>query len=717
MSVESDRSQAFKAGQYAAQKYLSQQQNPNSAAAKATAQRLAASAFNAKLKDLGSGGKDPLYVPLSERNVQVYDPMNRLYNPVRIDRAPQSTTQTYGQTYRPVQAPVSNLSPRGPLTTPQQLPAHVQSMNAFDAYIAGLSLPSLQALKVHLLAYRDSLKTQPVSAERNLKIREAEMQISKITWKLPQERPGLGDYDDVSDVTGGGTRPGGPSGPVVVVTRPTPIKDVPDSAKPLIVAYDVAEVLNAPCPWSAATKSKYNTLMSLPYVNPTQMAQLQAQAKKCIVFMPTTPVITKPPVTTWKPPTISATTVTKPTVVRPPVVVKPPVVKPPVVVVPPMTPPTVQTPGWVVKPQFPSVAAPKTPVAVPEASATVKPYTPPAPVVRPPVYVQPVQRPVADLDAVTTIEEIERPKEPKKPAPNGYFSTGLNWWAKKLAPDLATLLSRGISILLEKYKNDLFKKGLDLDFSVSPNIRANADGSLGPQADRKVREAIKLAGTLRLASMGVEMYSRKDFGKWASDFVNNQIEKQSKNMEEKKKIATLVSKLQPMLANLVSEIMRAFFAKYSSGKFGAVADSIDNPNLTPEQRLQNARVILEPFLRGLKKDIAVIPANTVKLVTAVIANKASSVSPVAALLNNEKLRLISQLNQKLSYYNQIRGSDEFSAREELQDIKALQKQIKALDAKIAATPGWSSVTKSEMEAELQKAVSDPALIQFIVQAW
>jgi hypothetical protein len=58
-------------------------------------------------------------------------------------------------------------------------------MNAFESYIKDMTVQDLAGLKAHLFAYRDALKTQPATAARNVKIREAETQISKINAKLP----------------------------------------------------------------------------------------------------------------------------------------------------------------------------------------------------------------------------------------------------------------------------------------------------------------------------------------------------------------------------------------------------------------------------------------------------------------------------------------------------------------------------------------------------
>jgi hypothetical protein len=178
---------AVDAGKKASADYLNQQQNPNSSAAKKTANSLAAGKFEKVFNDLEEKRKE-LEKP-SQRDPNkpliVYDPMNRLTNPVRIDKPAADYSSIlnmpqYSESFE------SNLSPRGPITTPSVLPAHVQTLNAFMAYIASLDQQGLLDLKAHLFAYRDALKTQPASIARNTKIREAELQISKINQKLPE---------------------------------------------------------------------------------------------------------------------------------------------------------------------------------------------------------------------------------------------------------------------------------------------------------------------------------------------------------------------------------------------------------------------------------------------------------------------------------------------------------------------------------------------------
>lgn len=180
---------AVQAGKKEAADFLRDQQNPNSVTAKNTANSLAAKEFNkvfgdleAKRKELEDAKKES---PTKNKTLIVYDPMNRLTNPVRIDKPAADYSSIlnmpqYSESFE------SNLSPRGPITTPSALPAHVQTLNAFMAYIASLDQQGLLDLKAHLFSYRDALKTQPANIARNTKIREAELQISKINQKLPE---------------------------------------------------------------------------------------------------------------------------------------------------------------------------------------------------------------------------------------------------------------------------------------------------------------------------------------------------------------------------------------------------------------------------------------------------------------------------------------------------------------------------------------------------
>jgi hypothetical protein len=162
-----------------------------------------------------------------------------------------------------------------------------------------------------------------------------------------------------------------PTGPLVIVQRPVPISQVPEASRPLIVAYDVAEVLNAPCPWSAATKARYEELSKSPYVSARQKEQLRAWANQCLGQ--SKPVVTPVPSTqtptmTWKPPTIPT--------FEPSTYVKKPVTKP------------------LVKPQAPTVLFPPTPTK--ESGPTVTGPVAPSP------------RPIVDLDSSSYIEELEQ---------------------------------------------------------------------------------------------------------------------------------------------------------------------------------------------------------------------------------------------------------------------------------------------------------------------
>jgi hypothetical protein len=101
-----------------------------------------------------------------------------------------------------------------------------------------------------------------------------------------------------------------PAGPLVIVDPRVPLSQVPEASRPLIALYDVAEVLNAPCPWSAATKARYDELVKSPYVTARSKEQLRAWANQCQGQSKpvATPVPSKPsaqtPTLTWKPPTI-----------------------------------------------------------------------------------------------------------------------------------------------------------------------------------------------------------------------------------------------------------------------------------------------------------------------------------------------------------------------------------------------------------------------------
>lgn len=113
----------------------------------------------------------------------VYDPFNRL-TPTRIDK-PAADYSSILNMQNAVPEPV-DLSSRRTIAPSSVLPAHVQTMNAFMTYISGLDQQGLLDLKAHLFSYRDSLKTQPATAARNLKIREVEGQVSRINQKLPE---------------------------------------------------------------------------------------------------------------------------------------------------------------------------------------------------------------------------------------------------------------------------------------------------------------------------------------------------------------------------------------------------------------------------------------------------------------------------------------------------------------------------------------------------
>jgi hypothetical protein len=282
--------------------------------------------------------------------------------------------------------------------------------------------------------------------------------------------------------------------------------------------------------------------------------------------------------------------------------------------------------------------------------------------------------------------------------------------------DLAELFNWGMSLLWRRYyEENLSKKGFNLRFKVSSDLKAKADGSLGRKEEEKVREAINLVRTLRLGAIGAELFSNKDFGVELVKLMDGKLKemkadaeatKDSKKMERVEDFYKLKKVMgDELIANLGRSGMSAFFTKYSPSKLGAVADSIDNPYLTPEQQLENTKKILGPFMEGVRQDISKIPNDSFKLAQDVINDTFSARSPSVALMENTKLSLIDQLNKKMNYYNQIRASDEFSAREELQDIRSLQQRIKALEGTIAATPAWNLLEKYAAQTALQKALS------------
>jgi hypothetical protein len=182
----------------------------------------------------------------------------------------------------------------------------------------------------------------------------------------------LGDntYDTTTTTPPPPPRPPGPSGQVIYYgPKPVPISEVPEASRPLIVAYDVAAVLTAPCPWSAANKAKYDELMASQYVTAQQKVQLRSEANQCIAqAKPVVKPSVQAPTMTWTPPTWDFSEVTKPATK--------PVTKPGV-------PPSVQV---VLPPPSPS-QDPKPTITTPTPS---------------------VSRPVLDLDSSTKIEELER---------------------------------------------------------------------------------------------------------------------------------------------------------------------------------------------------------------------------------------------------------------------------------------------------------------------
>lgn len=181
---------AVDAGQTAYNRYL--KDNPGQVNA---AKEHAAGKFDERFNDL-EGKRKELEKP-SKRDpnkpLLVYDPFNRLTNPVRIDTpAPDySSILNMANKYAVESESTypSNYSARDPITTSSVLSAQDQTMQAFEAYIVGMGWQELQGLKAHLFSYRDAMKRQPVSLERNRKVQEANLQIETIIRKLSTMKP------------------------------------------------------------------------------------------------------------------------------------------------------------------------------------------------------------------------------------------------------------------------------------------------------------------------------------------------------------------------------------------------------------------------------------------------------------------------------------------------------------------------------------------------
>lgn len=175
------------AGQTAYNRYL--KDNPGQVNA---AKEHAAGKFDERFKEFEDARKGKGQEKPSTPRI-VYDPFNRLTNPVRIDTpAPDySSILNMANKYAVESESTypSNYSARDPITTSSVLSAQDQTMQAFEAYIVGMGWQELQGLKAHLFSYRDAMKRQPVSLERNRKVQEANLQIETIIRKLSTMKP------------------------------------------------------------------------------------------------------------------------------------------------------------------------------------------------------------------------------------------------------------------------------------------------------------------------------------------------------------------------------------------------------------------------------------------------------------------------------------------------------------------------------------------------
>lgn len=127
----------------------------------------------------------------------VFDPYNRLTSSTR-ETTPGGGKGT-GVDYQQMMAPLerymvqpgsgSNLSPRGPITTVNQLPAHTIEYNAFKSQVACMDKGSLQALQSNLYSHISTLQKQPASAKRNVEIGTLRRQINLILGQLKYPQP------------------------------------------------------------------------------------------------------------------------------------------------------------------------------------------------------------------------------------------------------------------------------------------------------------------------------------------------------------------------------------------------------------------------------------------------------------------------------------------------------------------------------------------------
>lgn len=472
------------------------------------------------------------------------------------------------------------------------------------------------------------------------------------------------------------TKPSVPSGQVVVVPRPVPISQVPEDSRPLIVAYDVAEVLNAPCPWSEATKARYNELVSSPYTNAGQKEQLRAWAGKCIE-KPKVPSATLPsssvPAITWKPPEITSEYVKhtiKPSVVRPtaPVTIQPP-------------PPS--------KENVSEVIAPSTLVS----------------------------RPVFDLDHSSTIEELERQRVARQEQQKKDVAKLQKQLedAQKEKQKKSDPTEDRVKAGFNKIRKELKKLGVDFNFSVDPSLTFSDYAELGPEADKKLREARRVAAGLGKLAIGIDLYKNKNFSGDISNFAKSFLDEKLNEVYKdypKWALDKVKEDLSPIIGKIVEEVKNSLLSKYSASAFGAVADSVTNPQKSEAEQLRNARDVMAPFLAQFKKDISRIPFEVVNEVLKISKSKPNPVMQVFTrettpssegyLIQREKNRVSAELNQQVAYYNQIRASDEFTAREVARDIKSLRNKLSALDKKQKEAAPVSLLQKGAAELFTEK---------------
>jgi len=100
----------------------------------------------------------------------------------------------------------------------------------------------------------------------------------------------------------------------------------------------------------------------------------------------------------------------------------------------------------------------------------------------------------------------------------------------------------------------------------------------------------------------------------------------------------------------------------------------------------------------LLADLEKFPVEIVRLMTGVLYVGGS---PGGEVITRQQQQLQNELDKKRQYYNQIRASDEFSAREVLREIKSLEKQISMLEVQIVQAPKVTPLTKWAFETFAQ----------------